>query len=162
MLQLAAAPAALEAVLVPLSAYIKTLEERVKELELKARNDHSGGNSLRSDLGCERAQVATAEQTAVQAAAAAKTKAAAERSSTYLDDPATAIFWSSRGYSTPPWRWQSTSGILRYASHWPSFLKFLKVDLGGNQLEQSKYYIDCHSRVDIENLKSDASLFAHL
>jgi hypothetical protein len=116
----------------------------------------------------ERAQVATAEKTAVQAvqaAAAAKTKAAAERSSTYHDDPTTAIFWSSRGYNTPPWRWPCfvATPNLKYASHWPGFLKLLKgLDLGSNQLGQSKYYADCHSLENFLNLKSDASLFAHL
>lgn len=141
------------------------------------------------------AQAAAAEKIAAQAAAAAATAAPFELSNKHLQDPSTAIFWSSRGYSTPPWRWPSftqygCSWPFRRATYWPGFLKVLKyLELdwtdGSSDYERSQltsaldqqlraFGYGCmpdsyagdsmpvSMRIDILNLRADASLFDHL
>jgi hypothetical protein len=65
----------------------------------------------------------------VQAAAAEKS---IQRNRAHEQDPSCAVFWTSRGYATPPWRWLSfsrrsdgTQLPLCLASNWPWFLKIL-------------------------------------
>lgn len=46
-------------------------------------------------------------------------------------DPSCAIFWTLRGYATPPWRWPSFSRAepyhpLRHFRSWPAFLEILR------------------------------------
>ena len=79
----------------------------------------------------------------------ARTQAAAaeemiQRSRAHDQDPSCTVFWTSRGYATPPWRWTSfmkdhsshRCHVLALAENWPRFLEALRA------FEEPIYVVD--------------------
>jgi multidrug efflux pump subunit AcrA (membrane-fusion protein) len=100
--------------------------EKLLRSELRVREQHAqAAAAAKAQADAVAAAAAKANAVAAQqaAAAAAVAKQAAERNRARQLNPACTAFWTSRGYESAPWRWDTFEGSrLEHAHEWPPLI----------------------------------------